>query len=163
MFGGGTLTVAGTMNADGGGLTQIDPSTAVTGQISAVHGTLSFIGSVEGSGTLNISAGSQLDLENAVSGVTINMAAGGSGLLIGDAPAYSALVNDFVSTDFIEIAQLASGVITPVLSSNGLTLTLSDSDNHTFTIDFAQAQTLSGAGSLTVADGANGYIGVYHT
>jgi hypothetical protein len=38
-------------------------------------------------------------------------------------------------------------------------LTISDSDNHTFTLTFAQALTSS---QLEIADGPNGYIGVYH-
>jgi len=162
IFGNGTITLAGTLVSNGSGYLTIDPAIQITGQVSVGQGTLAFMGSVT-DGAFIIDKGAELDLDSAVSGATITMSASGASLLIGDAAAYTGVVNDFVSTDLIEISQLASGVIHDSLSANKETLTIYDSSNHTFTVDFAQAQTLSGTGSLVVADGPNGYIGIYHT
>jgi hypothetical protein len=160
ILGGGTLNVAGNLVISGTGLEQVDPSTVLTGAIQLQHGEMSFLGGLAGTGSIVVHAGAELDLMSSVSASnTINLSAGNASLLIGDAPAYSGVVSGFTSGDFIELSGLASGLITDTLSTNGKTLTLTDSDAHTFTIQFAQAQTAS---SLQVADGPHGYIGVYH-
>jgi hypothetical protein len=162
--GNGTISVAGALNSTAGGITTINPSVVVTGKITATEGTLTFLGSVTGSGSILGHAGTQLDLDGAVSAATtINLAAGNAGLLIGDAPAFAAVIGSFTTGDLIEFQQLSSGVINDSLSSNGETLTISDSSGHTFTLDFNTAQSLTGTHALFVADGSNGLIGVYHS
>lgn len=166
--GNGTISVAGTMVSSAGGTTTINPSVVVSGKISANEGTLAFLGSIAGKGSILGHAGTQLDLDSAVSAsTTVNLSAGSVGLLIGDAPAFSALISGFTTGDLIEIQQLAPGVISDSLTYNSATnisdLTISDSDGHTFTLSLAGTQSLSGAGSLVISDGSNGLIGVYHT
>ena len=160
ILGTGTLSVAGSMVVNGTGFEQIDPSAVVTGAIKLQHGELSFLGGVSGTGSLVVQAGARLDLMGSVaSSDTINLSAGGASLLIGDAAAFSGVISGFSSGDFIEISALASGGISTSLDATGKLLTIADSAQHTYTIQFAQAQTAS---SIVLADGPHGYIGVYH-
>jgi len=164
IFGNGTLTVEGAMNASGTGTTSIYPATVDAGKITSEHGVLVFLGAVSGSGSIIVDNGAAVDFENSVSSsTTVSMAGGNASMLIGDAPAYNGIVSGFVTGDFIEFQQLSSGQINDSLNAAGTVLTISDSSQHTFTVTFAQPQTLSGTGSLVVADGPNGLIGVYHT
>jgi hypothetical protein len=165
IYGSGTVSIEGTLVSNGAGFTTIDPNVVASGSITVSEGTLAFLGGVSG-GIFTIDGGAQLDLDNSVtansisgSATTITMSGAHASLLIGDAAAYEGVISGFVSTDFIEISQLQSGYISDTLSDGGKMLTISDSSNHTFTLTFAQALTAS---QLQIADGPNGYIGVYH-
>ena len=160
IYGSGSLSVAGSMVVNGTGYEQIAPSTVVTGNIKLQHGELSFLGGVSGTGSLVVQSGARLDLMGSVASTdTINLSAGGASLLIGDAPAFGGVIGGFSSGDFIEISALASGGISKSFDATGKILTLADSAQHTYTIQFAQAQTAS---SIMLAEGPHGYIGVYH-
>jgi hypothetical protein len=163
--GGGTVTVKSGAVAtfSGEGFGQISPSIVDMGSIQLDRGELSFLNSVSGTGALVVDSGAELDLMNFVSSTnTVNLSQGGASLLIGDAPAFNGVISGFVAGDFIEVSELASGAIGESFSSNGKTLTLTDSAQHTFTIHFAQAFSKTEQAAIVVSDGPHGYIGVYH-
>jgi len=170
--GAGQLVVAGNLGFNGTGLSTVAANVTLTGVITVNSGELSIGGAMTGSngatvtaGSIAIHSGARLDLGSAV-GVplgsvepTINMSAGHASLLLTDASAFAGIVSGFTAGDFIEISGLNSGFIQEQLDATGKVLTLTDNQNHVFTLDFAQVQTLS---NLMVATGPHGYLGVYH-
>jgi hypothetical protein len=166
IIGAGTLSVlaGGSAIFEGGGYEQVAPGLVLAGAIQVERGELSFLGSVSGAGSLAVHAGAELDLMGSVVGKTVvNMSGGGASLLLGDAQAFGGVVAGFVAGDFIELTGLASGAIGESFSANGKSLTLTDSAQHTFTINFSTGFTAAQEKSIVVADGPHGYIGVYHT
>jgi hypothetical protein len=177
----GTLRVDGNLGINGTGVSSIAANVILNGGINVNSGELQIMGGVTGStngtivtaGSIAVHSGARLDLMSALGtigtglGPVINLSGGNASVALFDAPAFNGVISGFTHGDFIEITALASGVITDSLDSTGKTLTISDSANHTFTIHFAQAQTVLPFGStgsgIEVAVGPHGYLGIFHT
>jgi hypothetical protein len=164
----GTLAVAGTLVALGGGGANIGPTVIDTGTISANSANLRFLGSVSGSGTLLVGAGGSLDFAGTVGpGTTIGFTTGSGSLLIEDPPAgvstaFGATIAGFQSGDYIEFANISEtiGNDTLTLNSSGTVATLMDNVGDSVSVTFATAQSLS---SLSLGYGAHGDLALFHT
>ena len=139
----GTLTVNGGLAATGLGLSTISPNVVDNGTIRAGSGELSFLAGVSGTGTITAAASGQIDFgqQSAVAAsVNVNLGKGDTSLLLENAPAFNGLIGGFVAGDFIEISGLQSGVINESWNAADTAITLSDSQNHSYTLDFNTAQ-----------------------
>jgi hypothetical protein len=132
------------------------------GMISAALGTLSIISSVSGTGVLGIGgAGAFLEL-NSGSAITasndISFTATGGDLVIGDAPTFGAIVDNFTTGDVIELAGFSSSTVSASL--NGSDYTVSDKNGNSVVIDFGSKET---AASLSIGVAADGNVAIFHS
>jgi autotransporter family porin len=105
----------------------IDGDISNDGSITAASGTLALSDALSGSGTSTIDAGSELDVEDVGTGVSIGFAAAASQetLSIGDIADFHATVSDFLAGDKIDLAGLKyqSSDHVDLLSDNKLQIT----------------------------------------
>ena len=132
------------------------------GMISAALGTLSIISSVSGTGVLSIGGtGAFLEVSNGGSITAtnaINFTAAGGDLVIGDAPTFGAIVDNFTTGDVIELPGFSSTTISASL--NGSDYTISDKNGNSLVIDFGTKETSS---SLTIGVASDGNVAIFHS
>jgi hypothetical protein len=163
----GTLAVAGTLTALGGGSSSIGPSVIDNGVILANSAALRFLGPVSGSGSLVIGAGGSLDFVGTVAASnTVSFASGSGSLLIedpagGTLSAFAAQVAGFQSGDFIEFANISTALSADTLALNaaGTVATITDNRGDSASITFTTAQSST---SLSLGLGAHGDLALFH-
>ena len=166
IFGGGVLDVAGQLIDGGNGNGVLNVSINDTGSIAANLGTLDIGGTVVGSGSLSIGAPATLIFSNTSSitaATTIGFAGSGATLDIQNTigvnvSTFGATLSDFSTGDMIEILNITAASAAGTLSANGLQYVVSDSNDHTLTLNFATKQT---QGSIYVGT-LNGQTTVFH-
>jgi hypothetical protein len=165
----GTLAVAGTFSALGGGASQIGPSVIDTGVIRANAAALRFLGPVSGTGSITIGNGGSLDFAGSVAAsTTISFTTGTGSLFLEDTfpntnvLTFDAQVAGFQSGDFIEFSNLNANPtqISLSLNSTGTVATLADNSGNSDSITFTAAQSLA---SLVVGIGPHNDITLFHT
>jgi hypothetical protein len=163
IFNNGTLSVAGTLLTAGAGTSEIDTSVINNGSIQLGSGEMSFLGAIDGTGTLAMGASTVLDFRPTTSVAATDIVSfGGAGgdLELENPASFAATLAGFSSGDLIEVAGLNFATINaPVIA--GDTVTLSDnSGDASVTLTFSTAQTLS---SLGLEIGPHGYVALTHS
>jgi len=165
----GTLAVAGTLSALGGGNSIIGPSVIDTGSIMAHAAELQFIGPVSGAGKIVIGAGGSLEFSGSVAAsTTVSFAAGAASIFLNDvvqntnALSFDASVAGFQTGDFIEISNLTQNPsqVALILNSTGTIATLTDTNGDSDTITFTAAEKMS---ALAIGIGPHNDITLFHT
>ena len=163
IFGNGTLSVAGSLSANGAGSSQIASSIVDTGVISANLGTLQVQGSVTGTGVFSIGAGTMLDFSSSASiGSATDIAFGspaGDILRIDDLKTFGATIENFANTDMIQITGLYAGSLTGTYANSAHTQILVSDGSGSITLNFATAQSLT---SISFTANANGIATLIH-
>ena len=159
---GALVTVAGTLTAPGTGTSTISASVVDTGMIKVADGNLSFLGPVSGAGIISIGTGSTVELDGAAGSTAIafaTTAGNGAVLSLADNNGFSGMIGGFSSGDVIELQGFAFANVTPVLSANGMAVTLTEADGQSMTLQFSTSQTAS---ALTVGVGTHGGLALIH-
>jgi hypothetical protein len=164
----GTLAVAGTLSALGGGQSVIGPSVIDTGVILDHSAALRFLGPVSGTGSIVIGAGGSLDFTGSVAAsATVSFTTATGSMFLEDPTTantsltFDASVAGFQTGDFIEFSNLNPNPADVTLSLNGAgtVVTLSDTNGDSDSITFTAAQSLA---SLSVGVGPHADIALFH-
>lgn len=154
----GTVVVGGTLAASGAGTSTITAAVVNNGAIRVSSGDLSFIGPVSGTGSLAISNGGTVEL-NDTSSVhnAISFGANGGVLSLAHPNAFASTIGGFGSGDVVELQGFAFANITPVISGNTVTLTEMSGQSMTLTFTTAQSAT-----TLMLGEGPHGGLALIH-
>jgi hypothetical protein len=163
----GMLSVHGTLLASGAGTSTLSVATIDSGMIKVSNGELNFLGSLTGTGSVNISGGGTLLLnDSSTETVSLGFGTGGGLLSLAHPTAFASVITGFASGDGIELQGFAFANITPQITthvSNSVTtsvVTLAEAGQPTITLDFAGSVTGS---LLTIGEGPNGGLTLFHT
>jgi fibronectin-binding autotransporter adhesin len=157
---GGGFTVTKTLSIDAGqsisGFGTVQTGGLINaGAVQASGGTMTFAGSVTGTGVLQISNGATLSLDGAVgSGQKLAFNAASENVILGSAATFAGVVAGFISGDKIDL----SSIVASSLSYSGQTLTVHESGGASIALKFAGAYTLA-----NFANASDGHGGTFIT
>ncbi len=163
----GALVVNGTLLASGAGTATLSVATVDNGAIKISNGELNFLGPLTGTGSVNISAGGTLVLNDTSSEKTpIGFGTGGGLLSLVHPASFGSVISGFAAGDGVELQGFAFANITPTVTtsvSNGVTtsmVSIAEAGQPTITLDFAGS--VSGS-LLTIGEGPGGGLTLFHT
>ena len=166
--GNGTLSVAGTLSALGGGQAVVGPFVTDNGAILGNSAQLRFLGSVSGTGSLVVGASGTLDFAGSVAASNTVSFTGGTGALLLEDPTpgtsalgFGASIAGFQSGDVIELANMSTTLsrVTDALNAAGTVLSISDTSGDSASLTFATPQ---GIGSFHLGIGTHGDLAIFH-
>jgi hypothetical protein len=154
----GTVVVDGTLVLSGAGVTEIAASLVDNGSIKMTYGEMAFLGSVTGTGSMNISNGATLDLLGSTT-ITNTLTFGSHGgiLDLGTPDNFLGTIAGFATGDMVELNGFAFGGGSLVVQNDTVTIT---DGNDSVTLTFSTAQTLS---QLEMGVGPHGWLALIHT
>lgn len=154
--GAGSLSVAGTLAMAGDFSSAIGLAVVDSGTILANLGTLSMLGVITGSGSLQIGSQGELLFSGGSSigaATSLSFTGNGGDLVLAAGANFATVISNFTTSDMIELGALSPGSLSGSYGTSKSQLLISDSNNHTVTLNFAAPQTLSQISFITAADG----------
>jgi hypothetical protein len=160
----GTLSIAGTLiaaDAGNAGGNLVNANIVDNGSILLKYGVMEFLGSITGTGGINISNGATLELATNTSVTNaIGFGAGGGLLELDNPNEFSGKLLAFNSGDVVEFNGynfLGNPALT--ISANGLQGTITEAGQQSLILSFNSKQTAS---SLLLGEGPNGHLAIIH-
>jgi hypothetical protein len=158
----GTVSIAGTLAASGGGTNVIAASIVDTGKILLSYGEMTFLGPLSGSGSITISNSATLDIltSNLVTSA-IGFGNGGGVLDLGNPNEYFGTIGGFATGDVVELQGFSFLGLDPnhPLTVNGNVVTILEANGTSDSLTFSATQTMS---QLMLGVGPHGGVALIH-
>jgi fibronectin-binding autotransporter adhesin len=154
----GTVSVAGTLEASGGGTNVIAASIVDTGKILLSYGEMAFLGPLTGNGSITISNSATLDIltSNLVTN-TITFGGGGGVLDLGNPTEFFGTIAGFATGNEVELQGFSFIGTTDSVSGN--IVTINEANGSSLSLTFSANQTSS---QLTLGIGPHGALALIH-